>query len=128
MGNITFTHDNPEEAQETTATCAWMGDPYPKGQWLKDGELLEDSDLPDHIKISPLASRLGSELEFSPVMKDDAGEYTCSVTNPVGSDYQVKTLRVMSKSDKSTSGLMASQKINIVTKALSKFLSYFVVF
>ena len=123
MGNVTFTHDKPEEGQETTATCACIGDPNPTVQWLKDGVVLVESDLPLRIRISPLTSGVGSKLGFSPVMKDDAGEYTCSVTNPVGSDYQVKRLRVMSKSDKSTSGLMASQKINLVAKALSTFLS-----
>ena len=98
-----------------------MGSPNPKAEWLKDDELLVESDLPDRIKISPLTGGMGSELKLSPVMKDDAGEYKCSVINPVGTDFQTTMLRVKSKTDKSTLGLMAFVKINIITKELSCF-------
>ena len=73
-----------------------------------------ESDLPERIKISPLSGGMGSELKFSPVMKDDAGEYRCSVTNPLGSDNKMTMLRVKSKSEKSSLGLMATEKITLI--------------
>ena len=89
-----FTRDNPEEGQETTVTCSWTGDPNPTVKWLKDGVVLVESDLPDHIRISPLASGMGSKLNIFSVNLDDAGNYTCSVTNSVGNDFMVESLEV----------------------------------
>ena len=94
MGDLTFTHNNPEEGQGTTATCSWTGSPNPKGEWLKDDKVLVESDLPDRMRISPLASGMGSELEISSVRPEDAGDYTCRVINPVGTVFQVKRLEV----------------------------------
>ena len=91
-GDLTFSKNNPEEGEATTATCTWSGDPAPTGQWFKDGRLLVESELPGHMRISPVSS--GSVLKIFSVMLIDAGNYTCNVSNLVGFDFQVERLVV----------------------------------
>ena len=96
MGDVTFTNANPEEGEETVASCAWTGDPEATVTWLKDGEVLDENMLPQHIRITMLTKegRPASELQFDPVELEDAGQYTCNVSNPIGFDFQMKRLEV----------------------------------
>ena len=94
VSNVMFAFDNLEEGQNARATCFWTSDPNPTVQWLKDDMILIESDLPDNIRISPLANGIGSMLRIFSVTPDDAGKYTCYVTNPVGNDFIVERLKV----------------------------------
>ena len=94
VGDLTFSKNSPEEGEATTATCTWTGDPPPFVQWFKDGKLLAESELPSHVRISPVSTGMGSKLEILEAELDDAGDYTCNVSNPVGFDFQVKRLEV----------------------------------
>ena len=90
VGDLTFTKDNLEEDEGTTATCEWSGDPKPLITWLKDGEILNEAELPSHIRIVTRDLDNGnqlSELQIQSVEPGDAGEYTCNVSNPVGFDF-----------------------------------------
>ena len=96
MGDLTFSKNNPEEDEETIATCQWTGDPEPDITWYKDGEALNEAELPGHIRITQREEggvQL-SELQILSVEIGDAGDYTCNVSNPVGFDHQVKRLEV----------------------------------
>ena len=89
-----FTRDNLQEGQDATATCSWTGDPNPTMQWLNDDMVLIESDLPDHIRISPRDSGTGSKLKIFSVTLNDTGNYACYVTNPVGNGFMVERLEV----------------------------------
>ena len=96
MGDLTFTKKNPDEGDETTASCSWTGSPDPVVTWYKDGSPLREEDLPSRIRIT--MSREGdnfqSSLEIDEVELSDTGDYTCVVSNPVGSESRVNNLEV----------------------------------
>ena len=97
MDDLTFSKNNPEEGEETVASCTWTGDPNPTVTWLKDGEVLDENNLPQRFRITMLAEmdgKLSSNLQIVSVELEDAGDYTCSVSNPVGTVFQVKRLEV----------------------------------
>ena len=93
-GDLTFSKNNPEEGEATTASCMWSGDPPPTVQWFKDGRLLVEFELPSHVRITPVSSGMGSKLEILEAELDDTGDYTCNVSSPVGFDFQVNRLEV----------------------------------
>ena len=93
-GDLTFSKNNPDEGEDTIATYEWTGSPTPEVTWLKDGVPLVEGELPSRIRITLTNNDLLSELQIHDVELDDAGHYTCNVSNPVGSDYQIKTLEV----------------------------------
>ena len=97
MGDLTFSNINPEEDEETVASCTWTGDPQPTVTWLKDGEVLDDSMLPPRFRITMFNTtdgRLSSELQIDSLELDDTGDYTCNVSNPVGFAFQITRLEV----------------------------------
>ena len=99
VGDLTFSKNNPEEDEGITATCEWSGDPKPIVTWLKDGEVLNEADLPSHIRIVTRDLMNGNQLSEQSVEPGDAGEYTCNVSNPVGLDFRVKRLEVQGVQD-----------------------------
>ena len=94
--DLTFTRKNPEEGDETTASCGWTGSPDPVVTWYKDGSPLDEEELPARIRIT--MSRDGdmfqSSLQIDNVMLSDTGDYTCNVSNPVGFQFQFNRLEV----------------------------------
>ena len=92
MADLVFTRDNPEEGEDTTAVCEWTGSPTPEVTWFKNGEPLDEETLPFRIRITK--TNFHSELEIQVVELDDAGDYVCNVSNPVGFDFSVATLEV----------------------------------
>ena len=95
IGDLTFSKNNPEKDEETTATCRWTGEPAPIVTWFKDGEALKEAELPGHIRITQRTDKgvQLSELHIQSVKLGDAGNYTCNVSNP-GFAFQVKRLEV----------------------------------
>ena len=97
MGALTFSKNNPREGEETVASCTWTGNPPPSVTWLKDGEILEESELPSRFRITMLPEMDGlqaSELHIDAAEKEDTGDYTCNISNTVGFDYRVTRLEV----------------------------------
>ena len=96
VGLLTFTRKNPEEGDETTASCGWTGSPDPEVTWYKDGSPLREVDLPARIRItmSSDGDMFQSSLQINPVEVYDAGNYTCNVSNPVGVDFRTDILEV----------------------------------
>ena len=53
-----------------------------------------ESELPSHMRISPVSSGMGSKLEILEAELGDTGDYRCNVSNPVGRDSRVRRLEV----------------------------------
>ena len=94
VSDLVFTRDNPEEGEDTSAVCEWTGSPVPEVTWFKNGEPLDEETLPSRIRITLTNNNFRSELEIQVVELDDAGDYVCNVSNPVGFDFSVATLEV----------------------------------
>ena len=82
---LTFTKKNPEEGEETIASCSWTGSPDPEVTWFKDDSPLVETDLPSRMRITAgrEGDTLSSSLEIDAVELSDTGQYTCNVSNPV---------------------------------------------
>ncbi|CAI8037883.1 Hemicentin-1 [Geodia barretti] len=94
--DLTFTRKNPEEGDETTASCGWTGSPDPVVTWYKDGSPLDEEELPARIRItmSDDGDIFQSSLQIHNVMPSDTGDYACNVSNPVGTRVQLNRLEV----------------------------------
>ena len=96
IGDLTFTKNKPKEGEMTVASCEWTGYPPPNVTWLKDNVTLNEEELPSRINILQTiqdGNQL-SQLQIASAEKEDTGDYTCNVTNPVGFDYQIERLEV----------------------------------
>ena len=82
---LTFTKKNPEEGEETIASCSWTGSPDPEVTWFKDDSPLVETDLPSRMRITAgrEGDTLSSSLEIDAVELSDTGQYTCYISNPV---------------------------------------------
>ena len=96
MEGLTFTKKNPEEGEETTASCSWTGSPDPEVTWFKDDSPLVETDLPSRMRITTgrEGDTLSSSLEIDAVELSDTGQYTCNVSNPVKHISRVNRLEV----------------------------------
>ena len=68
-------HDN------VSISCAFNGSPIPEVIWKRDEEKLI---LDDRIKATSCPT--SSVLIINDVQYSDEGQYSCTVTNPLGSD------------------------------------------
>ena len=96
-GDLTFTKKNPDEGEETVASCSWTGSPDPDITWYKDGFPLIEGELPSRMRITMRKDDDGtqhSSLEINEVELSDTGEYTCNVSNPVGFVFRHNQLEV----------------------------------
>ncbi|XP_016315955.1 basement membrane-specific heparan sulfate proteoglycan core protein isoform X2 [Sinocyclocheilus anshuiensis] len=65
--------------------CHAIGDPEPTVRWSKVG-----GSLPDHVEIR------GNILRIDHVVESDSGQYRCTATNNVGSEYNQVVLNIQS--------------------------------
>ncbi|XP_050953195.1 basement membrane-specific heparan sulfate proteoglycan core protein isoform X16 [Labeo rohita] len=65
--------------------CHAIGDPEPTVRWSKVG-----GSLPDHVEIR------GNILRINHVVESDSGQYRCTATNNVGSEYNQVVLNIQS--------------------------------
>ncbi|XP_052450998.1 basement membrane-specific heparan sulfate proteoglycan core protein isoform X27 [Carassius gibelio] len=65
--------------------CHAIGDPEPTVRWSKVG-----GSLPDHVEIK------GNILRIDHVVESDSGQYRCTATNNVGSEYNQVVLNIQS--------------------------------
>lgn len=63
--------------------CHAIGDPEPTVHWSKVG-----GSLPDHVKIRE------NVLRIDHVVESDSGQYRCTATNNVGSEYSEVVLNI----------------------------------
>lgn len=72
-----------EDGDNVTLQCDAIGDPMPNVLWMKDGDILQDSNTTTALHIPNI------ELK-------DAGRYVCTATNEAGSasrNVQVRVVR-----------------------------------
>ena len=98
MGDLTFTKKNPNEGEDTVASCSWTDSAgsYPKVTWYKGGSPLIEGELPSRMRITIRREddTLNSSLEIDEVELSDTGEYTCNASNPVGFAFRCNQLEV----------------------------------
>ena len=96
LAEIAFTSSNPLEDHDTSITCQWQGSPDPEAIWLKDDVELVEEDLPSRIRITDTDKDgiLMSELQIGDVELSDTGDYTCQVSNAVGTVMKITRLEV----------------------------------
>lgn len=63
--------------------CHAIGDPEPTVHWSKVG-----GSFPDHVEIR------GNILRIDHVVESDSGQYRCTATNNVGSEYSEVVLNI----------------------------------
>lgn len=80
---------------ELSMRCPLMGDPQPAIAWYRYGQPLElDMETPVSMVRVKVRKR---RLEFSRLLLEDAGNYSCMATNEVGTLNATITLQVLGK-------------------------------
>lgn len=73
------------EGRNISLTCTWSTGTSPEVQWGKDGATITAG---SRITIT------GGSLVINPSRRSDAGEYTCTVSNPVSAQTATRSLTV----------------------------------
>ena len=77
-----------------TLTCNFVAVPAPDASWFLNGTLLNVADP----RISQTVSDAASTLTLSGLTRDEGGNYSCVITNRLGSDSgRVTTLLILSE-------------------------------
>ena len=79
--------------------CQLLGNPQPSLVWEREGVAVETS---ERVSIDS-----DGRLEFSPVLSDDAGSYTCTATNSFGTASADTALTVLGKQRRVASAWLA---------------------
>ena len=84
------------ERNTTTITCETLGYPPPTVVWSKTNGILSDRvSVSDSVSIptgNGNETRVSVNLTITNVSKEDQGDYICSTTNGIGSDYRSVTI------------------------------------
>ena len=67
-------------------SCTSEGSPPDTFTWMKDGVLLTSTPSITTVTHDDTAATFRSDYAINNVAADDSGTYTCTVTNPIGSD------------------------------------------
>uniref|UniRef100_A0A4D5R933 Neuroplastin n=1 Tax=Scolopendra viridis TaxID=118503 RepID=A0A4D5R933_SCOVI len=81
------------QGESLTLSCVVFGKPDPDIVWFKDDIPIGSND--SRIKIE--RTEKGSDLKITSLEEDDRAEYTCSISNAVGSDNSTILVRVKDK-------------------------------
>ena len=107
---VTITPMNQTTVSPNTVmfNCSATAKPRAEIQWMRDGMVLSDNSTRITIDYDtqgdciitrpPSDCAITSTLEITETIPNDAGEYVCSSTNPVGSDVETALLTVHGKS------------------------------
>ena len=80
-----------------TLTCTSSGSPPDTFTWMKDGVPVTQSTDITAVDYTSTSAVFSSSYTISNVSISDNGTYTCTVTNPIGSDNYTFTVNVHSK-------------------------------
>jgi len=95
----------------TTLSCTSRGSPPDTFTFMKDGMLVTSS--LNFVEIDYTVTTAVFQIEYSinNVTTSDGGTYTCTVTNPIGSDSRTITVQI---------GKVYQKCVNIINKLLVK--------
>ena len=91
------------EGDNVTITCECIGFPIPDIVWLRNNEILYDSDrllISDTVNMLigvTMVSRVIRNLTITNASREDTGVYTCIANNSVGSDNSDISITVQCK-------------------------------
>ena len=77
-----------------TLTCVSSGSPPDIFMWMKDGVLITNSSSITELNYTNSSAVFSTNYTISNLSISDTGVYTCTVSNPIGSDN--KTINVLS--------------------------------
>jgi len=101
---VTMMNQTVESTDTTTINCSATAKPRAEIQWMRDGMVLSDNSTRITIDYDaqgdciitrpPSDCAITSTLEITGTIPDDAGEYVCNATNPVGNVLETASLIV----------------------------------
>ena len=77
-----------------TLTCTSSGSPPDTFTWMKDGVPVTQSTDITTVTYTNTMAVFSSSYTISNVSVSDNGTYTCTVTNPIGSDNDIFTIYI----------------------------------
>ena len=78
-----------------TLSCNSQGSPPDTFTWMKDGTVLDPQPNIVTLAHDNTAANFQTNYTISNVITSDSGTYTCTVTNPIGSDSENITVVVV---------------------------------
>ena len=80
-----------------TLSCTSRGSPPDTFTWRKDNGLIVQSTNITTVTHTNTSAVFHADYTITSVTTSDSGSYTCTVTNPIGSDSETITVNVVSK-------------------------------
>ena len=84
-----------EVGNSLTLSCTSRGSPPDTFTWMKDGTVIDTQPNVVTLAHDSTTANFQTNYTISNVTTSDSGTYTCTVTNPIGSDS--KTVSVAGK-------------------------------
>jgi len=78
-----------------TLSCTSRGSPPDTFTWMKDGIPITQSTSITTVTYNSTSALFRSEYMIDNVATSDSGTYTCTVTNPIGSDSETIAVTVV---------------------------------
>ena len=80
-----------------TLSCTSQGSPPDTFTWMKDGISLAQSTRITEVTYTSTSAVFRADYVINNVTTSDSGTYTCTVTNPIGSDNATITVVVIGR-------------------------------
>ena len=80
-----------------TLSCISRGSPPDTFTWRKDGGPIVQSTSITTVTHTNTSAVFRADYSINSVTTSDSGTYTCTVTNPIGSDSETITVNVIGK-------------------------------
>ena len=93
-----------------TLSCTSQGSPPDTFTWMKDGVSITQSTSVTTVTHTNISAVYHSDYIINSVSSSDNGTYTCTVTNPIGSDSE--TITVMTIPGMYCTSLFKNCKLN----------------
>ena len=78
-----------------TLSCTSRGSPPDIFTWRKDSDSIKQSTNINTVTYTNTSAVFRADYSINNVITSDSGTYTCTVTNPIGSDNKTMTVNVI---------------------------------